>query len=301
MCDIFMEKESHIFVQGRTKQLISRGILAKKLTLLGFSSSEGYEFLINVYEDILNLKKETVLKEEIDNIISSHLANSYNNTLANQYLKVEKWRDSNIPIWILIAGAIGVGKSTLSRTIAGDLGIQHVIGTDVVRDILRKILSKEVVPELHSTSYNAFRSLRPIYSIRFDEVILGFEYHSKYVNLGVDAVLSRAEKENVSIVIEGEHLLPSFFDELVLAKPNVLYMTISVPDPESHRKNLSLQYTKEKEELLANFDNIRKIHDQLVKETQVRKLPLIESVKGLNTVKKVRKLVINKIVSLITT
>ena len=191
-----MAKETHVFIQGRTKQLLSRGIFAKKLTLLGFSQTEGYEFLIDVYDDIINLNQEVILKDKIDEIMYSHLANKYNKTIADQYLKIEKWRDSRIPIWILIAGAIGTGKSTLSRRIAGELGIQHVIGTDVVADILRKILSKDVVPELHSTSYQAYKSLRPIYSSRFDEVILGFENHSKYVNLGVDAVLSRAEKEN---------------------------------------------------------------------------------------------------------
>ncbi len=295
-----MEREAHVFIQGRTKQLLSRGILAKKLTLLGFSPSEGYEFLIDIYDDIINLKQEVILKEKIDEIISSHLATSYNATLADQYLKVEEWRDSHIPIWILIAGAIGAGKSTLSRRIAGELGIQQVIGTDVVRDILRKILSKDIVPELHSTSYSAFKSLRPIYSSRFDEIILGFENHSKFVNLGVDAVLSRAEKENVSIIIEGEHLLPAFFDEAILSKPNVLYITISVPDSDFHRENLSSQYTKEKEELLANFDYIRKIQEHLVNETTIRKLPLVETIKGESTTSKVRKLVIDKIVSIIT-
>lgn len=295
-----MEKESNVFIQGRTKHLLSRGILAKKLTLLGFSQTEGYEFLIDVYDDIINLNQEIVPEEKINDIISSHLASSYNKTLAEQYLKIEEWRGLRKPIWILIAGAIGTGKSTLSRRIAGELGIQHVIGTDVVRDILRKILSEEVVPELHSTSYCAFQSLKPIYSSRFDEVILGFDYHSKYVNLGVDAVLSRAEKENVSIVIEGEHLLPAFFDEMILSKPNVLYITISVPDPAFHRENLSSQYTKEKEELLANFDNIRKIHEHLVNETQIRNLPLVETIKGESTTSKVRKLVVDKIVSMIS-
>lgn len=285
-----MEKKPQVFVQGRTKQLLSRGILAQKLTLLGFSKTEGYEFLIDIYDDIINLNQEIIDKTKIDEIISSHLSNSYSKTLAKQYLKVEEWRDSRIPIWILIAGAIGAGKSTLSRRIGGELGIQQVIGTDVVADILRRILSKDVVPELHSTSYQAYRTLRPIYSSRFDEVILGFENHAKYVNLGVDAILSRAEKENVSIVIEGEHLLPVFFDETVLARKNVLYMTISIPDPEFHKNNISSQYTKEKGELLENFDNIRKIQEHLVNETKTRKLPLIETVKGASTTSKVRKL-----------
>jgi 2-phosphoglycerate kinase len=295
-----MEKDSQIYIKGKTKQLFSRGILAQKLRMLGFSISEGYEFSIQVYNDLMNLNEETISKEKLDGIVSSHLKKSYSADVGNKYLMIEKWRDSNIPLWILISGAIGAGKSTLSRQVAGDLGIQHVVGTQVVRDVLRKVLSADVMPELHSSSYKAFQTLRPIYSSRFDEVLLGFENHSKYVNLGVDAILSRAEKESVSIVVEGEHLLPAFFDDTILKKSNVIYITVAVPDPDMHRENLSSQYTKEKEELLEHFDNIRKIHEHLINETKIRKLPLIERKQGGNTLAEVRELIVEKIVSLVS-
>jgi len=295
-----MEKGPQIYIQGKTKQLFSRGILAQKLRMIGFSLSEGYEFSIQIYNDLTNLKKETISKQKLDEIVSSHLNNSQDVSVGNKYLMIEQWRDSNIPLWILISGAIGAGKSTLSRQIAGDLGIQHVIGTQVVRDILRKVLSADVMPELHSSSYKAYQTLRPIYSSRFDEVLIGFENHSKLVNIGVEAILSRAEKESVSIIVEGEHLLPAFFDETILNKPNVLYITIAVPDPEMHRENLSSQYTQEKDDLLNHFENIRKIHELLINETKIRKLPLIETIKGENTIRKLRELVVDKIVSLVS-
>ncbi len=295
-----MEKGPQIYIQGKTKQLFSRGILAQKLRMIGFSLSEGYEFSIQIYNDLTKLQKETISKQKLDEIVSSHLNNSQDVSVGNKYLMIEQWRDSNIPLWILISGAIGAGKSTLSRQIAGDLGIQHVIGTQVVRDILRKVLSADVMPELHSSSYKAYQTLRPIYSSRFDEVLIGFENHSKLVNIGVEAILSRAEKESVSIIVEGEHLLPAFFDETILNKPNVLYITIAVPDPEMHRENLSSQYTQEKEDLLNHFENIRKIHELLINETKIRKLPLIETIKGENTIRKLRELVVDKIVSLVS-
>ena len=295
-----MEKEDQIYIQDRAKQLFSRGILAKKLELIGYSLSEGYEFSMQVHNDLLKLKKETVSKEELDNIVFKNLETTYSTKSAEEYQIVENWRRSRKPLWILIAGAIGVGKSTLSRNIAGDLGIQHVVGTDVVRDVLRKVLSADVMPELHAPSYRAYETLRPIYSSRFEEVILGFESHSKYVNIGVDSILTRAETESVSIVVEGEHLLPAFFDETILSKPNVLYLTVSVQDESLHKENLSSQYTQEKEDLLEHFENIRKIHEHLIEETKARNLPLIESQRGKNAIKQVRKLVVERIVSLVS-
>ncbi len=296
-----MEAESQIFIKDRDKQLFSRGILAKKLRLLGISFSTGYEISIQVYNEISKLKVTTVEKEKLDNIVFDILKSSYNKDCADKYMLVEKWKASKMPLWILISGAIGVGKSTLSQKIAGDLSIQHVIGSDVVRDILRKILSVDVMPELHSPSYSAYETLRPIYSSRFEEVILGFENHSKYVNLGVEAVLSRAATESVSIIIEGVHLLPALFNENILSQPNVLYMTISIPDPLLHKENLSSQYTKEKDDLIIHFNDIRKIHDHIVNETRIRKLPVVETSRDLNPLDTVRKLVVDKIVSMVTT
>ena len=295
-----MEKEDQIYIQDKSKQLFSRGILAKKLELIGFSLSEGYEFSMLVHNDLVKLNKEIITKEELDEIVYKNLEATYNKKSAEEYQLVENWRRSRKPLWILIAGAIGVGKSTLSRKIAGDLGIQHVVGTDVVRDILRKVLSADVMPELHAPSYRAYETLRPIYSSRFEEVILGFESHSKYVNIGVDATLSRAKTESVSIVVEGEHLLPAFFDETILSNPNVLYLTISVQDESLHKENISAQYTQEKEDLLAHFEEIRKIHGHLIEETKIRNLPLIDSERGKTTIHQVRKLVVEKIVSLVS-
>ncbi len=296
-----METERLIFIKDRDKRLFSRGILAKKLRLLGIPSSTGYEISNQIHSDLSKLEEDTIEKVKLDDIVFDILESNYNKECADKYILVEKWKASNMPLWILIAGAIGVGKSTLAQKIAGDLGIQHVIGTDVVRDILRKILSVEVMPELHSPSYSAYKTLRPIYSSRFEEVILGFENHSKYVNLGVEAVLSRASTESVSIVIEGEHLLPALFDESILSQPNVLYMTISVPDPLLHKENLSSQYTKEKDVLISHFNDIRKIHDHIVSETRIRKLPIVETSRDLNPLDTVRKLVVDKIVSMVTT
>ncbi|MHA1684883.1 MAG: hypothetical protein ACTSYD_00595 [Candidatus Heimdallarchaeaceae archaeon] len=294
-----MAEETQIYIIGKTRRVFSRGILAKKLELLGFSITQGYEFSILIYNLLQEQGYKELTTKELNEIVTSLLKEKISKEAARKFQLVEKWRDSDIPLWILIAGAIGVGKSTISRSIANDLGIQHVVGTDIIRDVMRKILSPEIVPELHVSSYLAHKTLRPIYSARFDEVVIGFENHAKYVNMGVEAVLSRAETENVSIVIEGEHLLPSFFDELTRKRRNVIYVTVAINNAERHLENLSLQYTKEKEELIAHFSAIRKIHDYLANETKLRKLNLIEVQEGIDPILEMRKIVVNTITKLL--
>ena len=293
-----MDQETKIYIKGKRRELFSRGLLAKKLEVIGFTLTEGYEFSISVYEMIKNLDKSEITKEEFDKIVYNLLKEQYTKDIAKKYYSIECWRDSSTPIWILVSGGIGVGKSTTSRRIASDLGIQHIIGTNVIRDIMRKILSPEIVPEVHVPSYRAFETLRPIYSSRFDNVIIGFENHAKLVNMGVEAVLHRAETENVSIVIEGEHLLPSFFDKLIAQRDNVIYLTLAVNDPNRHLENIKEQYTSEKEELLKHFNEIRKIHDHLVNESRIRKLPVIEVDKEDNTLKTIREIIVKRIIKI---
>ncbi|MHA1114842.1 MAG: hypothetical protein ACTSRR_02065 [Candidatus Heimdallarchaeaceae archaeon] len=290
-----MNFESPIYVKReQASYLFSRGILATRLEVIGLEFQQAYELSNKIYLKIKKLSENTVSKNKLDEFVYDSIKEEYSEELAEEYLTIEKLRDTNIPLWIVIAGAIGVGKSTLSRKIASDFGIRHVIGTDIVRDILRKTLSKDIAPQLHSPSYLAYKTLRPIYSTCYDEVIIGYENHSKYVNIGIEALLNRAAMENISIIIEGEHLLPSFFDKETIKISNLIYITISLENEKMHLENLSSQYSREKEELIKNFKNIRKIHDFLVHETKIRKLPVIEAKDKDVVLANVRKYIIEK-------
>jgi len=132
-------------------------------------------------------------------------------------------------------------------------------------------------------------------------VIIGFENHAKFVNMGVDAVLSRAEIESVSIVVEGEHLLPAFFDEIIRKKTNVIFITLALSDSAQHLENLNSQYTQEKEDLIKHFEEIRKVHDHIVNETKIRKLPIVELESSQKPLQQFRKLIVDKIVSIVST
>ncbi len=294
-----MPKEKLLYIQtDHSKYLFSKGILAKRLEVLGVSFQEAYECAISIENDLLNIKDERITQTVLNDITYKFLLKKYNKKIAYNYKLIEKWRQSDIPLWIIIAGAIGVGKSTLARKIANDFDIQHIVSTELIRDVLRKTLSSDISPELHTSSYLAYQTLRPIYSERYDKVILGYENHAKFVNIGVEAVLNRAAKENISLIIEGEHLLPSFFDNEKMSLPNLVYFTLCLEDKNAHRKNISEQYSKEKDKLLKYFNNIRKIHDYLESETKLRKLSLVEVVEGKDPISKAREIIINKIKNL---
>ena len=51
------------------------------------------------------------------------------------------------PLVVMIGGTTGVGKSTLATMLAGRLGVNRVIATDVIRQVLRAFFTEEAMPD----------------------------------------------------------------------------------------------------------------------------------------------------------
>ena len=59
---------------------------------------------------------------------------------------------------LVITGASGVGKSTLSARIAASLEFDKVVATDTIRETLRTQISLEEMPALHRSSFQPGQS-----------------------------------------------------------------------------------------------------------------------------------------------
>ena len=127
-------------------------------------------------------------------------------------LKFKKWisiRKSHKPLIILIGGSSGVGTSSMAIELANRLKLKNIIGTDMIREVMRKMASKELLPTLHKSSFDAHESVKTT-SIMIDSVIEGFTSQVQVVNVGVEAIIERSIKEGISTIIEGVHIVPGF-------------------------------------------------------------------------------------------
>ena len=80
--------------------------------------------------------------------------------------------------------------------------------------------------------------MRELPSKSADALILGFREQTAAVSVGINALIERAAIEGTSIIIEGAHVVPGFFDldafgARILAVPFV----IVVDDEERHRSH----------------------------------------------------------------
>ena len=74
---------------------------------------------------------------------------------AQRYLAWRKYRDAEKPMILLLGGATGVGKTSLGHEVAYRLGIHRIVSTDAIRQVMRIMLSPDLVPAIHASSYEA--------------------------------------------------------------------------------------------------------------------------------------------------
>jgi 2-phosphoglycerate kinase len=136
------------------------------------------------------------------------------------------------------------------------------------------------MPTLHVSSFEAGAALREPPTKTSDALILGFREQTAAVSVGIDALIERAAGEGTSIVIEGAHVVPGFFDvqrhgNRLLAVPFV----VGVDDEERH-----LSHFAAREDAVAarpatryaeGFEGIRRLQRYVKSQALAHGVPVI--------------------------
>lgn len=245
----------------------------------------GIERAHNIASDIESL----LIKDNITEISNEDLAEVVLNHLetvdSNIAKKYENWRSlrtSEKPLIILIGGASGVGTSSMAFELANRLRLKNLISTDMIREVMRKIVSKELSPVIHRSSFDAYESIRIPY-IRMDPVIEGFISHVDVVNVGVEAIIERSVKEGISTIIEGVHIVPGFIKKELLENNNIMVFALTVEDEEAHKQRFYSRcrqpwVRRSLERYMNNFDTIRKTQNFLVQQAKIHDAHIVNNV-----------------------
>ena len=266
---------------GKAFVPFSRGILAASIRSAGVDTNEAFEIAKEVHDTLVKKGKFRVKRTALRQLTAKLLKKRLGEEFSKRYLLWRKAKKLEKPIIILIGGATGVGKSRLASELAGTLEINRTASTDSIREVMRKMVSKELAPSLHVSSYEAGDFLPQLSETPKDErIIYGFLDQSDKVLTGVKAVVNRAIKENVSLVVEGIHLIPGVAD-LFKDKAHVVHIILTTLDEELHRgrfssREKSSQRTSKK--YLKNFKAIRKIQDFIYQKAKEKDVPVVENI-----------------------
>jgi 2-phosphoglycerate kinase len=273
-------KTTHVLISDLVPGLpYSKGLMASQVMVTGLSPFRSWEVAEAIEERLHDLGVSSVTSEELSQIARTVIEDVAGDRYAKNFLRWRKVQSLDIPLVVLIGGATGVGKSTLATQLAARLGIVRVVATDAIREVMRSMLSAELMPTLHTSSFEADRVLREPPTRSSEALVLGFREQTAAVAVGLNALIERAALEGTSIVIEGAHVVPGFFEteahvDRILAVPVV----ITVEDEETHRSHFvarDVGGSRRAQRYASGFENIRRIQRYVKSQALSHGVPII--------------------------
>ena len=263
------------------KEPFSKGILSRSLNVADIGIVRAHKIASDIESYLIDENVTEISNQDLSKLILNHL-NKIDSTIAVKYQNLRSLRISKKPLIILIGGASGVGTSSMAFELANRLRLKNLISTDMIREVMRKIVSKELSPVIHKSSFDAYQSIR-IPSISVDSVIEGFISHVDVVNVGIEAIIERSVKEGISTIIEGVHVVPGFIRKDLMDNNNIIMFTLTVEDEEAHKQRFYSRcrqpwVKRSLERYMDNFDTIRKTQNFLVDQAKINNTCVINNI-----------------------
>ena len=276
----------------------SKGLLTQSITASGLKPEEAFQI---AFELEANLMKEDILrisKKKLFGEVFSIIKNKYNSHIADLYKLASRIDELDRPVIIYLGGASGTGKSVMSTFLAGRLGINKITGTDTIREIMRLVFKRDLLPSLHNSSTKAGIGM-PKTLEKSARLIGGFCLQAQQVSIGVKAVVDRAVKEKTSMIIEGIHLLPNMQQAIKEGTKRAFHIpiTLSLMNEKDHRDRFFERgkgnELRRKEIYLRSFENIRTIHEFVNLESEKNEIEVVDNEDFDETTNTLMQLIIN--------
>jgi 2-phosphoglycerate kinase len=250
----------------------------------GLGSDKAAYITQNVYKELAESYNETIDSARIGRLTYEKLKQHYGKEAARRYLVWVDYKHTQRPLILLIGGTTGCGKSTIATEVAHRLNIIRTQSTDMLREVMRMMVPIKLLPELHTSSFNAWRKIpSPADSKETPEeqMIHGFIHQAELVSVPCEAVIQRALNEQVSLILEGVHVTPAlvnrFRDE---NRAVIVPIMLAVLKQEKLRHQLkdrgvSAPARNAQSDYLSNFESIWMLQSHLLSEADNNVIPII--------------------------
>jgi len=276
-----------ILIEGQP-QPFSHGLLARSIHAAGVTLDRAYSLVTDLHSELRAAGTTTLASGELAQRVGDLLERAESTGTALRYRTIRRIHRLPRPLVIYLGGASGTGKSTLALELAPLLRIYRLNATDTIRQVMRMVFTRSILPALHSSSFEAV-PVHKVMDLTDDQNIElrltdTYEEQARRVCVGVRAVVERAISENMSIVVEGVHLLPGLvpFPDLE-GSAHQIPMILGTLDEEAHRARFiarSRSGRRHADRYLENFASIRSIQDFILQQAELREWPLLDTSDG---------------------
>ena len=260
----------------------SKGTLSQSLLAASIEPAEAFDVAKEIEADLILEGRKTVSRAELRQRAHAKLLDRFGRRTAERYLVWREYQEPDRPVIILLGGTAGVGKTSLALAVAQRLGIGRVLSTDSIRHVMRIMLSAELMPALHVSSFAAHREL-PLTTGEEDPVIEGFLAQASTVSVGVRAILDRAIEENTSLVLDGVSLVPGLIDlDEYRDRADVFFLVVGRLDETAFRNHFVARAERQKERTaqryVSNLDEILRIQEYLLEAAERQDVPIVDNI-----------------------
>jgi 2-phosphoglycerate kinase len=262
---------------GTPNQPYSKGLMARALVAVGIPIGRAYELAKRIEADIASRNEESVEFDRFEELAVEVLGDQEGSRAVDRLRRLRELQELDLPVIVLVGGATGTGKSSVATEAAYRLGITRVTSTDFVRQTMRAFFSKEFMPSIHYSSFEASAGLREPEQAE-DPVVAGFLEQTRNVLVGVSASIERALEEGWSMVLEGVHLVPGMLPRIEGAL--VVQCVLAIEDEEEHSthfmvRDAALDGLRPHQKYIDHLDDIRRVQEQIVRRARRHRVPVI--------------------------
>jgi 2-phosphoglycerate kinase len=266
-----------------TSSAFSRGKHERYLQASGMKAEKAEQTTALIYDQLLAAGVIAMSTCQLGYLTYLCLQQEISKKAAKRYLVWSEYQRSARPLLLLICGTVGTGKSTIATEVAHLLDIVRIQSTDMLREVMRMMIPKRLLPILHTSSFNAWKAL-PIQDVKErdrDQLVAdGYRSQADLLAVPCEAVLQRAIEECVPVILEGVHAHPDLVERLPVGTDAiVVHSTLAVLKPKELKARLRGRGAevpqRRAKRYLNKFESVWSLQSFLLSEADRCDVPII--------------------------
>ena len=188
------------------------------LMAIGYNEKTAIKITDKAYKHFFKTKEDDaeilIDKNDFSEYLNSiHLKNKLEviRRLRTYFYAIIKLRNKQQGLIILIGGASGSGKSSLTSLLAGRLHLKEM-SSDNIRHIMRNFISKQESPFIFSSTYDSYHLIKDEGLTLEQRTIMAYLKQCKEVQRELMNVLRHWHAGGRWVVVEGVHITPEFIE-----------------------------------------------------------------------------------------
>ncbi len=268
--------------EGDDATPLSKGLLSQSLLAASIDPSDAFDVAREIEISLLRQGRRSISRRELRRLTYESLLRRFGERTASRFLIWRRFQEPDKPVIILLGGTSGSGKTSLALEVARRLGIRRVLSTDAIRQVMRIMLSPELMPALHNSSFEAHRHMVTAQEFAPEPVVQGFMEQAAVVSVGVRAMLDRAVEENTSLILDGVSLVPGVIDlDAYSEVAHVIYLVVARLDERAFRNHFKSrekrQAHRNAERYVLNLEGILKIQEHFLELADRNDIPIVDN------------------------